>query len=91
MATNYQSGPYLNKYLNGNYQSKIVMQKLARAFGMLPKVRHYVTQTELKNKCHALFEIHSRYGCQIGFNRIHNLQKIRLRTAKERFANHLFC
>ena len=42
-------GIYLNKYLSGHYQSKLVMQKLARALGMFLKVRHYVTKAELKN------------------------------------------
>ena len=34
-------GIYIDKH-NGHYQSKLIMQKLARALGMLSKVRHYV-------------------------------------------------
>ena len=41
------------------------MQKLARSLGMLSKVRHYVRILELKYVYHAIFETHSRYGCQI--------------------------
>ena len=41
-------GIYLDKYLNGHYHSNLVMQKLARALGMLSKVRHYVNKAELK-------------------------------------------
>ena len=33
-------GIYLDKYLNGHYQTKLVIQKLARSLGMLSKVRH---------------------------------------------------
>ena len=58
-------GFYLDKYLNSHYQSKLVMQKLARALGMLSKVRHYVAKTVLKNMYHAKFESHLQHGCQI--------------------------
>ena len=80
-------GLYLDKHLNGHYQSKLVMQKLARAIGMLSKVRHYVNKAELKNIYHAIFESHLRYGCQIWFlsstqfirEKIEKLQKKALR------------
>ena len=58
-------GLYLDKHLTGHYQSKLVMQKLARALGMLSKVRHYVNKAELKNIFHAICESQLRYGCQI--------------------------
>ena len=45
-------GIYLDKYLNGHYQSKLVIQKLARAIGMLSKVRHYAPKSEIKNIYH---------------------------------------
>ena len=35
--------------LYGHYQTKLVMQTLARSLGMLSKVRHYVSKIELKN------------------------------------------
>ena len=38
-------GIYLDKHLNGHYQLKLIMQKLARALGMLSKVRHYVKKS----------------------------------------------
>ena len=41
--------------------------KLARAIGMLSKTRHYVPKSETKNICHAIFESHLRYDCQIWF------------------------
>ena len=53
-------GIYLDKYLNGHCQSKLVMQKLARALYMLSKVRYYVAKNELKNIYHAIFESHLR-------------------------------
>ena len=63
------------------------MQKLARAVGMLSKVRYYVHEIELKNIYHAIFEAHLRYGCQIWFqsnselirDKIEKLQKKALR------------
>ena len=58
-------GIYLDKYLNGHYQSKLVIQKLARAIGMLSKVRHYAPKSEIKNIYHATFE--SDLRCQIWF------------------------
>ena len=73
-------GIYLDKHLNGHYQSKLVMQKLARALGMLSKVRHYVAKTELKNIYHAIFESHLRYGCQIWYQS--NTQFIKDKIAK---------
>ena len=80
-------GLYLDKHLTGHYQSKLVMQKLARALGMLSKVRHYVNKAELKNIYHAIFESHLRYGCQIWFlsstqfirEKVEKLQKKALR------------
>ena len=60
-------GIYLDKYLNGHYQTKLVIQKLARSLGMLSKVRHYVSKIDLKNIYHAIFESHLRYGCQIWY------------------------
>ena len=63
------------------------MQKLARAVGMLSKVRYYVHEIELKNIYHAIFEAHLSYGCQIWFqsnsefikDKIQKLQKKALR------------
>ena len=43
------------------------MQKLAKAIGMLSKVRYYVQEIELKNIYHTIFESCIRYCCQIRF------------------------
>ena len=56
------------------------MQKLARALGMLSKVRHYDAKTELKNIYHAIFESHLRYWCQIWYQL--NIQFIKVKIAK---------
>ena len=58
-------GLYLDKYLNGHYQARLVIQKLGRSLGMLSKVRHYVSIIGLENIYHAIFESKPRYGCQI--------------------------
>ena len=90
-------GLYLDKYLNGHYQTKLVMQTLARSLGMLSKVRHYVSKIELKNIYHAIFESHLRYGCQIWYQfgtqttqaKIDKLQKKALRiTVKPLYSGH---
>ena len=80
-------GIFLDRFLNCHYQSNLLMQKLARAVGMLSKVRYYVHEFELKNIYHAIFEAHLRYGCQIWFqsnselirDKIEKLQKKALR------------
>ena len=41
-------GIYPEKHLNGHYQSKLITQKLARAIGMLSKIRCYLKKSELK-------------------------------------------
>ena len=61
------------------------MHRLARAVGMLSKVRHYVQRNELKNIYHSILESHLR--CQIWFlssskfikDKIEKLQKKALR------------
>ena len=60
-------GIYLDKYLIGHYQSKLIIQKLARAIGMSSKVRHYVPKSENKNIYHAIFESNLGDGCKIWF------------------------
>ena len=80
-------GIFLDRFLNCHYQSNLLMQKLARAIGMLSKVRYYVQDIELKNIYHAIFESHIRYGCMIWFqsnsefikDKIQKLQKKALR------------
>ena len=67
--------------------SKVIEKHIARAVGMLSKVRHYVQESELKNIYHAIFESHLRYRWQVRFlssskaikNKIEKLQKKALR------------
>ena len=81
-------GIYLDKYINGHNQSKLVMQKLVRAFGILSRVRYWVRKAEQKNIYHALFESHLRHGCQVWYKsnstatreKMEVLQKKALRT-----------
>ena len=82
----HQWSPLCDSYSQpGSYQSKLVMQKLARALGMLSKVRHCLKKAELKSIYHALFESHL-YGCQFWFlsstrlfwKKLEKLQKIKL-------------
>ena len=80
-------GIYLDKFLNSHYQLQQVMHKLARAVGMLSKVKHHMQQNEFKNINHSISESHLRYGCQIWFlssskfikDKIEKLQKKALR------------
>ena len=57
----------LDKYLVGHYQSKLVMQKLVRALGMLLKIRYHVQEAELKHIYYTIFQSHLRYGCQVWY------------------------
>ena len=58
-------GVYLDSDLSGNQHCKILAGKLNRANGMLSKIRHYVTQDELKSIYHAIFSSHLLYNCQV--------------------------
>ena len=58
-------GIFLDRFLNCHYQSNLLVQKLARALGMLSKVRYYVLDIELKNIYYTIFESQLRFGCQI--------------------------
>ena len=73
-------GIYLDKYLNGHYQSKLVMQKLARALGMLSKVRHYVAKTELMPYLNPTCDMDVKFG----INQILNLSKIKSQSYKRK-------
>ena len=56
---------FLERFLNSYYQSNLLMQKLAIAIGILPKVRYHVKEIELQNIYHTIFESHKR--CHIWF------------------------
>ena len=79
------SDEVLDKYLNGYYQSKMVMQKLTRALGMFSKVRHYFAKTELKSIYHTLFESYLTI-----INLIQNLSKIELKNYKRKLCKSLY-
>ena len=66
---------FLERFLNSYYQSNLLMQKLAIAIGILPKVRYHVKEIELQNIYHTIFQSHKRY-VTYGFNRILHLSKI---------------
>ena len=53
-------GIYLDKYLNGHFQTKLVTHELSRSLGMLSKVRHYVSNIDFKNIYPAIFGSHLR-------------------------------
>ena len=58
-------GVTIDDRLTGEYHCKLLTGKLTRANGMLSKVRHYVSNIELKSIFHAIFTSHLNYGCQI--------------------------
>ena len=74
-------GVYLDKYLNGHYQSKIVMQKLARALGMLSKVRHYGN-----SKIYTMPYLNPTYvmDVKLGITQILNLSKRKSQSYKKK-------
>ena len=58
-------GVILDEHLNFKKQIETVKQKLARATGVLAKLRHYVTQKVLKSRYYAIFDSNMRYRCHI--------------------------
>ena len=75
---------FLDRFLNCYCQSNLLMQKLARAVGILSQVRYYFHEIELKNIYHAIFEVHLRYGCQIWFHLTLNLLETKFKTSKRK-------
>ena len=63
------TGMYLNKYLNGHYQTKLVIRKLARSLGMLSSQARQTSclNIDFKNIYHFIFESHLWYSCQIWY------------------------
>ena len=78
-------GTYLDKHLDGKYQTGIVLKKLIRATGMLAKARHYVKKDALKPIYFSTFHTHLDYGClswlqyKESIEIIHKMQKKALR------------
>ena len=55
-------GILIDPYLTWSYQVKSLAPKLARAAGMLAKLRHYVPQEDLKNIYCGIFASLMNYG-----------------------------
>ncbi len=92
-------GIYLDEHLNGSTHVKMLLPKLKRANGMLAKVRHYTSPTELKSIYSSIFSCHMTYGCQIWgqsytnshINKVQTLQNnaLRLITFAPSFRDHV--
>ena len=58
-------GIYIDKHLNWKHHVQITKTKLARAVGMLSKIRHFVPRITLRVIYHSIFSSHLMYGSQI--------------------------
>ena len=58
-------GVILDEHLNFKKQIETVKEKLARATGILAKLRHYVPKKVLKSIYYVIFDSNMKYGCQI--------------------------
>ena len=58
-------GVLLDSYLNWKSHTTLLSAKLARANGIISKLRHYVSTKTLINIYFALFNSHLQYGCQL--------------------------
>ena len=79
-------GVILDEHLNFKKQIETVKQKLARAAGVLAKLRHYVSKKVLKSIYYAIFDSNMRYGCQIlgqNFNTLlRDIEKLQSKAIK---------
>ena len=86
-------GILIDPYLTWSYQVKSLAPKLARAAGMLAKLRHYVPQEGLKNIYYGIFASLMNYGSQVWGQYLnqHVLRIVKLQDKAIRimnFANH---
>ena len=58
-------GVILDEHLNFKKQIETVKEKLARATGILAKLRHYVPKKVLKSIYYVIFDSNMKYSCQI--------------------------
>jgi len=58
-------GVLIDMHLNWKAHTTSLSAKLARANGIISKLRHYVTTKTLVNIYYALFHSHLQYGCQL--------------------------
>ena len=70
-------GVILNEHLNFKKQIETVKQKLARAIGVLARLRHYVPKKILKSIYYAIFDFNMKYGCQIWGQNLNTLLSLR--------------
>ena len=67
-------GILMDQHLSWDQHLKMLKQKLSRAYGLLAKVRYYLSLKLLRTLYFSIFESHLRYGCQIwGQHSNHNL------------------
>ena len=86
-------GIYLDEHLNWSHHTDILSAKLARANGMLAKIRHYVDEKTLHNVYYSIFSSVMSYASIVWgqlankfVKRIHKLQNKALRIIN--FANY---
>jgi len=58
-------GVLIDSHLNWKDHTTSLTAKLARANGIISKLRHYVSTKTIVNIYHALFHSHLQYGCQL--------------------------
>ena len=54
-----------DSHLYWNYHTKMLAPKLSRAFGMLAKIRHFLSSENLRNIYFGIFSSLLNYGAQI--------------------------
>ena len=82
-------GILIDPYLTWNYYIKSIAPKLARAAGMLAKLRHFVPQKSLRNIYFGIFGSIMNYGSQVWgqFMNEHVLRVIKLQDKAIRIIN----
>ena len=79
-------GVYLDEYLDGSAHCFQLQSKLRRSIGMISKVKHYLTPSELNSFYHATFSSNLLYGSQIwgitSLNIINQIKVLQNRAVK---------
>ena len=72
-------GVYLDEYLDGSAHCFELQSKLRRSIGMISKVKHYLSPSELNSFYHATFSSNMLYGSQIwGITSLNITNKIKI-------------
>ena len=72
-------GVYLDEYLDGSAHCSELQSKLRRSIGMISKVKHYLSPSELNSFYHATFSSNMLYGSQIwGITSLNITNKIKI-------------